>query len=141
MGMLRSLDGPRRCFLSTPFTPDFQPVRHQLAQMLENMGLEVPRVETLSSQRSISERARDVLRSCHFVIADLTQSNPSVIYELGFAQGLGLPVLILTQDLDSAPHTMLQNNLFLVYESNHLDRIEGKIAHWIARARASGGSR
>lgn len=38
-----------------------------------------------------------------FVIADLTGTNPNVMYELGIAHTLGKPVVTITQDIENLP--------------------------------------
>ena len=48
----------------------------------------------------------DILRSIQesdYIIADLTEQNPNVYYELGLAHASGKPVILITQNIDSLP--------------------------------------
>ena len=38
------------------------------------------------------------IRTCSLVIADLTDANPNVYLEVGYAWGCGVPVVLLTRD-------------------------------------------
>ena len=129
MGILRT-----RCFLSMPMQEDFAELRSALATALEGAGFEVPLIEDQTSSRT-------VIKQCHFVIADLTTSNPNAIYEVGLAHGIGLPVLILTRSLESAPRALLQDNLFLVYNPKDLRQLLLRVLGWIGRSYPKADSR
>ena len=52
---------------------------------------------------------RDVIGSiqnAHLVVADLTEGNPNVLYELGVAHALNRPVVLLTQDIEGLPFNL-----------------------------------
>ena len=58
----------------------------------------ISRADTTPNQRNI---VRDIIRGisdCDLVIADLTNLNANVLYELGVAHGLDKPVILLSQD-------------------------------------------
>src|SRR5919108_2419536 len=114
------IDRKPRGFLATPMRGEFTTVREALAATLKDAGVEMLLVEELPSSRGPADLSRELLRKSDFVIADVTTANPNVIYEVGLAHGLGLPVLLLTQDLDSSPATLLQEYLFLVYNPSDL---------------------
>jgi len=42
----------------------------------------------------IVEKIHREIESCGFVIADLTNERPNVYYEVGYARGLGKPVIL-----------------------------------------------
>jgi nucleoside 2-deoxyribosyltransferase len=51
------------------------------------------------------------------VIADITDRNPNVFYELGIAHTLGKPVILLTQKLTDIPFD-LNRFRHIVYQDN-----------------------
>lgn len=132
-----------RAFVSTPYGPNFAELRERLARTLESIGWDVVRFEAFSPSRSFAEQAREEVRQSTVMIADLTDSNPNVIYEVGLAHGAGLPVLLLTQKLDVSLPAFLQNNLFLVYSTNDLAPALSRVAGWAQSQaeRRQGGSR
>jgi nucleoside 2-deoxyribosyltransferase len=139
MGFLGSVRRPR-CFLSTPLAPSFQTLRQVLLAAIQRAGAEVTFADFQTATRNFAETARELLRDSDFVIADLTTGNPNVIYEIGFAHGIGLPVLLLTQDLETAPADLLQDSVFLVYETSKLSELELRVVHWLVRQFTRGGA-
>jgi len=61
------------------------------------------------------QRVLDYLRTVDAVVADLSGRNPNVLLEVGFAQALGKPLLLLARDPGEVPFD-LQNNRVLIYE-------------------------
>jgi hypothetical protein len=56
------------------------------------------RLDRLPTSEAIYTSFSDTIRSCSAVIADITFLNENVMYEVGFAHGLGLTPLIYTRD-------------------------------------------
>lgn len=44
------------------------------------------------------EWVRDRIRTARLVIADLTEANPNVYLEVGYAWGCGIPTVLLVRD-------------------------------------------
>jgi len=61
----------------------------------------------------------DCIRNSDFCIADFTGQNPNVIYETGFARGIGREVLVICQDRASVP-TDLRGIIAVPYNMNEL---------------------
>ena len=73
------------------------------ARRFQDAGYEAVRAD---SQLSTANILADVVRNiatAKLVVADLTNSNPNVFYELGLAHGLGIPTLLLTQAVEKLP--------------------------------------
>jgi len=51
----------------------------------------------------IPEQIRNALHSAELVVADLTERNPNVMYEIGVRHALGLPLLMISRDLRGLP--------------------------------------
>ncbi|MBF8278298.1 MAG: hypothetical protein HW406_1799 [Candidatus Brocadiaceae bacterium] len=54
------------------------------------------------------EQIRSAIQQSRACIADLTGRNPNVLYELGIAQTLGKPTVMLAQDLQDVPFDLKQ---------------------------------
>jgi len=91
-------------FVIMPFGEGFDEIYNLfLVEALSEAGYEVSRADDIRSSQNI---LKDIVRSIadsHLVVADLTDSNPNVYYELGLAHALGKPVLLLTQDINELP--------------------------------------
>ena len=51
-----------------------------------------------------------------FVIVDVTDRDPNVMYELGIAHTIGKPVILLTQNIENVPFDLIHHRHH-VYEN------------------------
>ena len=58
--------------------------------------------ETSVNKRVIPEIMKQIRRSA-FVIADVSKSRPNVYYELGFADGIGKPIILTAKEGTALP--------------------------------------
>lgn len=113
----------RTAFVIMPFSEDFQPVYDLFIKPgLEAAGLQPIRADDIRSQRNILQDIVEGIETTALVVADLTDSNPNVFYELGLAHALERPVILLTQSLDDVPFD-LQSYRLITYDV-HFARIE-----------------
>jgi nucleoside 2-deoxyribosyltransferase len=87
-----------------------------------NLDLEVVRPEHLMHLKlrapgSIREAIRQAIRQADLMIADLSDARPNVLWEIGFAQALGKPVLLLANDVSHVPFDLYDNQL-MVYQTS-----------------------
>ena len=66
----------------------------QLAPACESLGYEPLRIDMSEPERSITDAILEGITECACVVADLTFARPSVYFEVGFAHGLGVPLLL-----------------------------------------------
>ena len=89
-------------FVSFPFDPRFDAAFNTIAAACSNRGFSAIRVDQGSPiARSITATIQSEIRSCRLVVADVTGSNPNVLNEIGQAQALGKPLVIISQDRPS----------------------------------------
>ncbi len=100
------------CFVLMPFEEPFNDIYHSIiVPALRRVGLEVMRADQILAPGSIMEQIRSVIQQSRLCIADLTGRNPGVIYQLGIAQTLGKPYLLLTQDMEDVPFDIHQSRV------------------------------
>jgi nucleoside 2-deoxyribosyltransferase len=93
-----------RAFVLISFEEQFEPVWLDLIKApLERAGYEVERADSRLDQRSILQNIFRGIEAADLIVADLTGSNPNVFYELGVAHALGIPTILLTQNLEELP--------------------------------------
>ena len=64
---------------------------------IEECGLLPVRVDKEAFSGSISQEIKRRLEQSVLVIADVTGSNPNVLYELGYADGCNIPTIVVCQ--------------------------------------------
>jgi transcriptional regulator with AAA-type ATPase domain len=95
------------CFVLMPFADqnDLQAVYNEhIKNVIENKcGLRCERADDIYDISGIMQSVWESINKATLIIADLTQRNPNVFYELGIAHTLGKPVIIITQSMDFVP--------------------------------------
>jgi general stress protein YciG len=84
----------RGVFISS-FGKDAKPAREMVEQALEEAGYEVVRVHDLPIGAQLTTAITDAIRESHLVVADISEQNPNVLYELGYAHALGKKTQLL----------------------------------------------
>lgn len=109
------------CFVIMPFKPTFDRVYEAVfKQAIRECRLEPKRADEIHGPKRIMSDIWDGLKSSRLVIAELTEKNTNVFYELGLAHALGKPVIIVTSNLDGIPFD-LEGIRCIVYEKDHPD--------------------
>ena len=83
-------------FIIAPFDADGERVHDTLRRAIEEAGFRV--VQHRDAVRPGAELTSSILhsiREADLIIADVSQQNPSVFYELGFAHALRKPTILL----------------------------------------------
>lgn len=111
-------DCTKLAFVIMPFESSLDAVYRDLIRAtLEEAGFTVERADDLVTSRNILDDIVAKLAEADFVVADLTDLNPNVFYELGVAHSLNGKVLMLTQDVSSLPFD-LQSYRVLEYDTH-----------------------
>lgn len=109
------------CFVLMPFISEFDWIYRELIKpVVEKFGLIVLRADEISAPGVITEQIRTSIQQARLCIADVSGQNANVFYEVGLAQTLGKPTLLLTKDINDIPFD-LKSNRFIVYDPNSLD--------------------
>lgn len=74
-----------------------------IAPVAEELNYEVLRADLIQTVTDISDSILEQLDNSDIVIADITNANPNVMFELGYRFSNKKPYLILTQSLSEIP--------------------------------------
>jgi len=106
------------CFLALPFSPEFEAIRRVVNAAVTRAGFRAISFENQPpTGRSIRETLMGELAQADCVIADLTNRNPNVHFELGLAQAMGKAVfpIVRRDSFDQIPFD-LRDVLTINYE-------------------------
>ncbi|MGH9430468.1 MAG: hypothetical protein ACRD3T_02890 [Terriglobia bacterium] len=111
-----------RAIIITPWEPASNQLRETITRTLRESDIEVlePRMSTSSLPYAITRG----IESSDFVVADVSQQNPNVMYELGLAHGLKKPTILLVDRKSNAIPSDLVGSLFVVYDSEDPDSLQ-----------------
>jgi hypothetical protein len=103
-------------FVLMPFSKEFDDV-YQLGikETCNQIGIYCERVDEQVFQETILERIYNQIIKADLIIADMTNKNPNVFYEVGYAHAIGKDVILLTQDSKDIPFD-LAHYPHIVYE-------------------------
>ncbi|MDH5740924.1 MAG: SIR2 family protein [Nitrospira sp.] len=92
------------CFVMMPFSERFDRVyRELIVPAVVEAGLTAIRADEISTSGFIMEQIRAAIQQSRLCIADVTDRNPNVLYELGFAQAAKKSVILIATDLTGLP--------------------------------------
>jgi hypothetical protein len=87
-----------------PFAAKFTPIYEQLVKpIVEDLRLTIKRGDDPMTDENIMQEVWSMINACKVVIADCTDLNANVFYEIGMAHSIGKQVIPLIQDASQLP--------------------------------------
>jgi len=132
--MLDPTTKTNRAMIIAPLDPSGEQVRDAVRQVLQELGMEVFRADTLQVGSNLTYEIINAIESSDLIIADVSKQNPNVFYELGFAHALRKPTLLMTsqEGLSRVP-TDLSSNHYLIYDLSNLSDFQNTLKRMIQR--------
>jgi hypothetical protein len=97
-------DHAMRVFVLIPFEAEFEKIYDKLIRpAFEDQGHTINKADDFVDQQSILQTIVCEIEAADLVVADLTTRNPNVFYELGLAQALNVPTVLIAQSIDDVP--------------------------------------
>ena len=107
------------CFVISPFGEPFDTYfSHIVKPALEDCGLYAIRGDSLYRPTTIVDDIWQGIRDAKLLIAELTDRNPNVFYELGLAHAISKPVILISKSIEDVPFD-LRSIRVLVYDKDH----------------------
>lgn len=95
---------PADLFVLMPFAEGLKPVyEDHIRPVAGKVGLSVARADDFFGADSIISDVWNAINKAKLLIADCTNRNPNVFYELGIAHTLGKTVILMAQSKDDIP--------------------------------------
>ena len=108
-------------FVLTSFHEDFQHTYAVVNKTCENMQLVCKRSDEQFLSKDILRHIIESIVTAKVVIANLDGRNPNVFYELGIAQALNKPTILLSNVADKVPFDVQNQSLVLYKNSEELE--------------------
>lgn len=96
-------------FVLMPFGESWSSnVKDTITQACEHVARSVPslrweRADDMTATGKITDQIMAAIDRADVLIADITHQNSNVMFELGYADALGRPIIVLNQDVDDTP--------------------------------------
>ncbi len=111
----------KNCFVLMPFSEEFDDI-YQLGikSTCNEIKMNCERVDEQIFNHSILQQIYTQIENADILIADLTNQNPNVFYEVGYAHGLKKRVILLTKNIQDIPFD-LKHYPHIIYEDKILN--------------------
>src|SRR6266478_2104220 len=107
-----------KVFIAMPFARRFNPVYEDVIRpALQEIGCNVDRVDEVYKSTPIIRDIELGIQKADIFVADLSERNPNVLYELGYARGIGRPLVLITQKIRDVPFDLQHRRCFLYSSS------------------------
>ncbi|MDD4761082.1 MAG: DUF4062 domain-containing protein [Bacteroidaceae bacterium] len=121
------------CFVLMPFADEFYKVYEQaISVAAENAGLRCLHAGEIFDNREIVEDIWESICTAQVIVADVTNRNPNVFYELGICHTIGKEVIIITQKNEDVPFD-IRHRRYIDYSPKALTTLRSRLEKTIKR--------
>lgn len=127
------------CFVMMPFGPWMDAYYREIyVPAIREAGLEPVRADELFSTGSVIEQIWEQISRAKVLLADLTDKNANVFYELGLAHAANKPVVFTTGSLDDVPFDLrhLRIALYDIRDPSWGEKLKTSLAVYLKAAKA-----
>ncbi len=115
-GKPAGFDPPLDIFVLMSFKPKFRPIyEDHILNVAKELNLTAKRADDFFSAHHIMSDVWEAINAARVVIADCTERNANVFYEIGMAHTVGRTVILITQEAKDVPFD-LQAIRYIHYE-------------------------
>lgn len=125
------------CFVMMPFGAWFDRYYQEIyAPAIKEAGFEPIRADELFSTGSVVEQIWDQIEKAKLLLADLSNKNANVFYELGLAHAARKPVVFTSSNVDDVPFDLrhLRVIIYDIREPEWAPRLRKSIADYLRNA-------
>ncbi|MBF0463862.1 MAG: response regulator [Nitrospirae bacterium] len=105
-------------FVCMPYDDKFNDVYELgIRGAVTELGFTCMKANEMQYNGGIIQKVYESINTAHLIIADMTDEDPNVFYEVGYAHAMGKDVILITQNADKIP-TNLSNFVHTIYDSS-----------------------
>ncbi len=122
------------CLLLYPYNLAHDQVLKLITDVLQQAGIRpiLPH-QMIAPGSDLARGVLKLIERADFIIADVTESNPNVMFEVGFAQALRKPVLLIVKEGAPPISSVLAGEIYLVYDLDRPNGLRDYIEAWVNR--------
>jgi hypothetical protein len=120
-------------FVLMPFKTEMKKVyTNHIKKIGNKLGLTVQRADDIFTPSPFMEKVWDGICTAELIIADCTQENPNVFYEIGIAHTIGKRVVLITRSEKDIPSDIKHYDYIpYVYDPEGVDQLINKLTEFI----------
>ena len=117
----------------SPFTPELKAVfDDHIRPVAESLGMSAARADDFFSAGSVVQAIWSALHYAEVIVADCTDRNANVFYEIGIAHALGRETILVTQRMEDIPFDLRHLRVIVYNPSAHgMSEFRETLAHAI----------
>lgn len=130
------VSSPQSVFVIMPFASTFTDVwLGAIDKAAKELNLNPIRVDMIDRSSNITDDIVDSIRQCHVAVIDVSDNNPNVMFELGYALALEKPAVIISQSTEFLPFD-IRNIRAIVYENSWsgIEELRGKLKDFLSNS-------
>ncbi len=123
-------------FVLMPFAEELKPIYEEhIKCVTERLGLSVARSDDFFTSEHIMDELWTAMVNAKLVIADCTDRNPNVFYEIGLGHAIGKPTILITQQDSDVPFDLRHRRYIpYTYTPHGMKEFEERLASTIKAA-------
>lgn len=120
-------------FVLMPFNTKMEKVyTNHIRKIGDELGLTVRRADDIFTPGPFMEKVWDGICAAQLILADCTQVNPNVFYEIGMAHTVGKKVMLITRSEKDIPSDIKHYDYIpYVYDPEGVDQLTGKLREFM----------
>ena len=121
------------CFILMPFGDEMVPIYNKIKEIIaDDHKLICLRADDIYSAGIVIQEVWDNIQKAQIIVADITDKNPNVFYEMGLAHAINKNIIIIAQKEDDVPFD-LRHLRVIIYDKNRLEDFGVKLSKSIER--------
>jgi hypothetical protein len=117
------------CVILTPHDPVGTLIKNAIQQAMAKIEVNALLLEDYRPGAAWVKAVTDAIKFSAFIIVDISQQDPNVMYELGYAHALRKPtILLMSLDSKLPPPSDLEGILYITYDPKNLQSLKEEVA-------------
>jgi hypothetical protein len=122
----------KTCFVAMPFRRTFKKVYQAICEALAGEGWTVVNAYDMVHPHRVTDTIVQGIWTADLLVADVTRSNPNVLYEVGIAHTLGRGTILITQDSETVIDLGNERLIFYQPSERGLDDLKRNLRKFCA---------